>query len=157
MRLNHRRLRRSHQGQALVEFALVSVMMMIIIMGTVDLGRAMRVQIALSNAAREGARANTDRQCTTNTHVNSPQQRAIAGAPELSLTTSNVTVTYQNSAGTTIGSLVTVPGDRTVVTVSQTFTSVLPFISDIISGTGLSANMKSTVTMAVGAINATCT
>ncbi len=43
-------------GQSLVEFALSSVVLLLLVGGLVDIGRAIYVTEALSNAAREGAR-----------------------------------------------------------------------------------------------------
>ena len=44
------------QGQSLVEFALSSVVLLLLVGGLVDIGRAAYISEALSNAAREGAR-----------------------------------------------------------------------------------------------------
>jgi Flp pilus assembly protein TadG len=44
------------QGQSLVEFALSSVVLLLLVGGLVDIGRAIYITEALSNAAREGAR-----------------------------------------------------------------------------------------------------
>ena len=44
------------RGQSLVEFALSSVVLLLLVGGLVDIGRAIYVSEALSNAAREGAR-----------------------------------------------------------------------------------------------------
>jgi Flp pilus assembly protein TadG len=47
----------SHQGgQSLVEFAVSSVVLLLLVGGLVDIGRSIYVSEALSNAAREGAR-----------------------------------------------------------------------------------------------------
>ena len=43
------------KAQSLVEFGLVLPIMVLLIMGTIDLGRLFYVKIALSSAAREGA------------------------------------------------------------------------------------------------------
>ena len=46
-----------HQrGQSLVEFALSSVVLLLLVGGLVDIGRSIYITEALSNAAREGAR-----------------------------------------------------------------------------------------------------
>ncbi|GEM_PF-593627 len=45
------------QGQALAEFALILFVLMLLVMGIVDFGRAVYMQSVLANAAREGARA----------------------------------------------------------------------------------------------------
>ena len=44
------------RGQSLVEFALSSVVLLLLVGGLVDIGRAIFISEALSNAAREGAR-----------------------------------------------------------------------------------------------------
>lgn len=50
-------LRNDERGQALVEFALVVVLFLLLLGGLVDLGRTAGTYYALTNAAREGARA----------------------------------------------------------------------------------------------------
>jgi Flp pilus assembly protein TadG len=50
-------MRRSNQsGQSLVEFALSSVVLLLLVGGVVDIGRAIFITEGLANAAREGAR-----------------------------------------------------------------------------------------------------
>ena len=44
------------RGQSMVEFALSSVVLLLLVGGLVDIGRAVSVQEVLSSAAREGAR-----------------------------------------------------------------------------------------------------
>jgi Flp pilus assembly protein TadG len=46
----------NQRGQSLVEFALSSVILLLLVGGLVDIGRAIYFSEALSNAAREGAR-----------------------------------------------------------------------------------------------------
>ena len=48
--------RRRARGQALVEFALVMPIMMVLLMGIIELGRAWNMKQVLTDAAREGAR-----------------------------------------------------------------------------------------------------
>ncbi len=47
---------RSSRGQSLVEFALTLPLLMLILIGTLDLGRITASYVILANAAREGAR-----------------------------------------------------------------------------------------------------
>jgi len=47
---------RSEQGAAMVEFAIVAPLLFMLILGTIDFGRALFVYNNLTNAAREGAR-----------------------------------------------------------------------------------------------------
>jgi hypothetical protein len=51
-----RRLRASRRGQALVEFALVFPIAMLLLLAVFDVGRAVFAYNGLTNAAREGAR-----------------------------------------------------------------------------------------------------
>ncbi len=44
------------QGQALAEFAIILVVLMLLVLGIVDLSRAVYVRSVVANAAREGAR-----------------------------------------------------------------------------------------------------
>ena len=46
----------SQRGQSMVEFALSSVVLLLLVGGLVDIGRAIYITESLSNAAREGAR-----------------------------------------------------------------------------------------------------
>lgn len=48
---------RSERGAAAVEFAIILPVLLLVIAGIVDFGRAYFTQIELTNAAREGARA----------------------------------------------------------------------------------------------------
>ncbi len=46
-----------HRGVAAVEFAVVAPVLFLLILGMIDVGRALMVQNMLTNAARDGARA----------------------------------------------------------------------------------------------------
>jgi Flp pilus assembly protein TadG len=84
---------RALSGQAVVEFSLVSLTLLLIIFGTIDLGRAVFVRSMLTNAVREAARYGsiypTDGVGYPNTSniVAAAQRRS----PSMSLTTSNFT------------------------------------------------------------------
>ena len=49
-------MRRKSRGQAMVEFALLSTLMFLLIMGIFDFGRAIAIYINIAEAAHEGAR-----------------------------------------------------------------------------------------------------
>lgn len=51
-----RRLRRDERGQALVEFALVLPILLLLVLGIIDFGRAWNLHQTITDAAREGAR-----------------------------------------------------------------------------------------------------
>lgn len=54
--MRSRRLHHGERGQSLVEMAMVMPLLLLLALGTADLGLAFRTYIALTNAAREGAR-----------------------------------------------------------------------------------------------------
>jgi hypothetical protein len=65
------RRRRGQESQALIEFALVSPLLLLLIFGIIDIGRAIFYYDTLNHAAREGARAAVQASNTmpTNTSV----------------------------------------------------------------------------------------
>jgi Flp pilus assembly protein TadG len=63
-----RRLCYSRRGQAIVETALLLPLLMLLTMGSADLGRVFYYSIAVTNAAREAARQGTYYDPTTNTN-----------------------------------------------------------------------------------------
>jgi Flp pilus assembly protein TadG len=67
--------RRNERGASAVEFALVLPLLLLVIAGVVDFGRALFTQVILTNAAREGARAAIFTSTTPG-----PQARATAAA-----------------------------------------------------------------------------
>jgi Flp pilus assembly protein TadG len=93
---------RDQSGAALVEFALVATMLMMLIMGMIDFGRALYTKNSLTNAAREGGRfaavqtdvksREADIKNVVITHM-SP----FGGA---ALTAAQITVTYNEPSGT---------------------------------------------------------
>lgn len=58
-RRKEQRMRSERRGAALVEFALVAPIFLLLVVGSVEFGRAIMVQEALTNASREGARTGT--------------------------------------------------------------------------------------------------
>lgn len=57
MKSSHISSRSNHeQGASLVEFALVALLLILLLAGIVDLGRAFHSYIVITNASREGAR-----------------------------------------------------------------------------------------------------
>jgi TadE-like protein len=51
------RLFRRHAGQSMVEFAVLAPVFFLLLLGTIDLGRAVYIYNSISEAAREGTRA----------------------------------------------------------------------------------------------------
>lgn len=75
------RLRRSDEGQALVEFALVVPFLLVFLVGIVEFARAWNLHQVLTDAAREGARKAVVHDPTiTLDSVNNTVKKAIATA-----------------------------------------------------------------------------
>jgi Flp pilus assembly protein TadG len=75
--------RKSQESQALIEFALVSPVLLLLIFGIIDLGRAVFYYDTLNHAAREGARAavRASGSLPTNADVLTTVSQQLVGAP----------------------------------------------------------------------------
>ena len=56
LRNSNKRQKKNERGQAIVEFALVLPLLLILLFGVIDFGRALQTYITINNASREGAR-----------------------------------------------------------------------------------------------------
>jgi Flp pilus assembly protein TadG len=119
-----------HRGQALVEFALVIPVLLLIFMGILDFGRAIYAYNTLSNAAREGARvAIVDQTVTGGIPVGA--QRAADQSTGLGVNPStDVDVTYTTPAGTACPAHSL--GCTATVDVRYQFRALTPIISSIV-------------------------
>ena len=107
-----RRPRGTDRGAAAVEFALLLPVLLLLLFGIIDFGRALNAQITLTQAAREGARLAALGQ--SNSAVVSRAQSAATGL-------SNVSVTVSSSCPSGAGT-----GVDAVVQTSYTFSFVTP-------------------------------
>jgi Flp pilus assembly protein TadG len=99
-----RRLRREERGQALVEFALILPILLIMVLGIIDFGRAWNLQQTITQAAREAARAAAvdNQEVTTQAQVDSVAAATIA-ASSFDPALATVTVTgLKAGIGTTV-------------------------------------------------------
>jgi hypothetical protein len=78
-----KRTRRGQSSQALIEFALVSPVLLLLLFGTIDIGRAIFYYDTLNHAAREGARTAIKAPFTlpTNASVLATVTTQLIGAP----------------------------------------------------------------------------
>jgi Flp pilus assembly protein TadG len=92
---------RGQRGQSLVEFALSSVILLLLVGGLVDLGRAIYVTEILSSAAREGARHGAwyDAPHLNNPYLNDAQIQAAVDQQLLAASMSRSVL--KNPGGTT--------------------------------------------------------
>jgi Flp pilus assembly protein TadG len=123
------KIRQDERGAAAVEFALVAPLLLLMVLGIAEFGRAYHVQATLSQAAREGVRVMALQ--------NDPAGAVAAtkaAAPTLSLTDSQISVSPTNcvASGTTPAATATV-----IVTYPLAFTSKLFGSGVTLSGRGV--------------------
>jgi Flp pilus assembly protein TadG len=101
----------ARSGQAIVEFALASLIFLMIVFGTIDFGRAIFISGELHNAAREGARyGKINPSDTANI-----RQRVLDHATGSGLTAANIGVSCTGACKS---------GDTLTVTTTVQFTAV---------------------------------
>ena len=139
-------MRRYRKGAAVVEFALVAPVFTLIVLGGIEMGRALRVQAALDNAVREGCRGFA---ASTATLASGWQAGTAAYAKYLvtdSLTNANLGINTANVTVTTVGpSTVTISGlslTQVTVTASLPYSSVAYFSPFLMKGINLSATVS---------------
>lgn len=138
--------RRTGSGQSLVEFALVFPIIVLLVMGFMEIGRAVFAYNTIANAARQGARVAAVNQladvteCDESRPIEDPYEPhwslrgcAILAGKTIGLTTSNVAISYVAPPGTTLDCDPTLHiGCIAAVTVSYHFTLTTPFVSTLI-------------------------
>jgi Flp pilus assembly protein TadG len=100
------------RGSVAVEFALVLPVLLLIVFGIIDFGRALNAQIELTGAARDGARL-----AALGYSSAAVQAEVAAAAPDLSGITTTVEASCSPDAG---------PADNAQVDVSDPFTFITP-------------------------------
>src|SRR3989441_2836776 len=143
-------LLRRHSGQSMVEFAVLAPIFFLLLLGTIDLGRAVYIYNTISDAAREGTRAAIpfDTPLPSNATVVAAVQSklgggfALAADPRLpGCTTTPTTPTQPNNGHIWYGPGIGTPG-RGEATVNISFL-VQPWVPDARAparnGDGLSA------------------
>ena len=116
------------RGATAVEFALLLPLLLLIVFGIIDFGRALNAQVTLTQAAREGARLASLAGATQTT----VQSRAVTAATGLGLAASNVTVVHLCVSGDGAA------GYNGVVQVSLPFSFITPVgaIAGMFGGSG---------------------
>ncbi|MEK6709809.1 MAG: TadE/TadG family type IV pilus assembly protein [Nitrospinota bacterium] len=99
---------RGRRGQAMVEFALILPILILLIMGVLDFARAFNVVQVVTNAAREGARSGiipTNTSATVTATVNT----YLASAGQTGCTTTGANLGSAGAAGDSVTVTVTCP------------------------------------------------
>ena len=134
---------RSARGQSFVEFALLLPVMLVLVLGTVDLGRAYFSSVALENAVKEGAffGAREPECATTTAACADPHNVESRVEVELNGLTLQSFVAKCFAPGTTVFTGAGKPladcddGDLYYVSSKTPFTLVTPLISSLVGGT----------------------
>lgn len=134
---------RRKRGQALVEFALILPIFLLILLAVFDLGRAVFAYNSVTNAAREGARLAIVNQTTASITAKATSSASIAetAAP-------NVTVGFYESgpAVNPTSNAVCAPrniGCMAVVTFETTYRPITPIISQFLFSSGVTLRATS--------------
>jgi len=117
----------SDRGSVVVEFALVVPVLLLIVFGIIDFGRALNAQIVLTGAAGDAVRL-----AALGYPDAAIQARVAAAAPDLSGVTATVVANCPPGAG---------PSANAQVNVSYTFSFITPIgaIAGLLGGSGLGA------------------
>jgi Flp pilus assembly protein TadG len=123
--------RRRTRGQALVEFALVIPIFMLVLCGILDFGFMLFTRMSVINAARDGARAAivlTDKSQVP-AIVGSQAQGSASGGGLGTVTVSETCVAYKSSPSCNFStSTGAKSGDAVLVTVSYPYQSFFPLL-----------------------------
>jgi Flp pilus assembly protein TadG len=150
-----KRLLHRHSGQSMVEFAILAPIFFLLLLGTIDLGRAIYIYNTISDAAREGARAAIpfDTPLPTNANVIGAVQSKLGGGFTLSTDpclasppcATPTTPTTPNSGYIWYSSGIGTPGRGSVtVKISFLFQPWVPVVRDA-AGNGLVISAESTM------------
>lgn len=139
---------RSGDGQALVEFALVLPLLLLLVFGIVDAGRLIFAYNTVANSARNGARVAIVNQSTSGTETCDtilatayPTGCSISSGITLGIKPSDVVVSYRNPTDTAPCTPVSI-GCIAVVKVTGTFRPLTPVIGQLIGSVPLTSTSK---------------
>lgn len=152
---HHDRTRRS-RGQSVAEFAVVLPIMLLILAGAIDLGRAFYAYVAVENAAKEGALYGSRHPLCGSASPTCPDPLNVRWiveneAANLKDRSGASQLTTKAACRTSAGTLVQpindcVNGDIYVVQVSHSFKLVTPILGDVVgSSLTLGASSEATV------------
>lgn len=127
------------RGQGLVEFALVLPIFLILVLGIVDFGWALKSYITITNAAREGARYGVT--CHTNAQIQAQVVDYSSGLNP-ALTASNVTFPTANPCASGTGT----PGAEVKVKVTYDYNFITP-LGSFVTALGGGLTLSSTTSM----------
>jgi Flp pilus assembly protein TadG len=144
--------RRRGRGQALVEFALVIPIFLLLLMAVFDLGRAVFAYNSVTNAAREGARLAIVNQTPSliTTRVLAQTSLGGTGSPTVTVSFRKNTPNSDFATNPVCNAYPSTSMDLdcvAIVTYRTTYRPITPLISNILFGSGV--NLTATTTLNV--------
>lgn len=130
--------RGGERGTAVLELALVLPLLVLLVFGTLDVGRAIYIKNALANAARDGARfASVDPTNSACIQTVAAQRSSLAnlGAADVTITRGSVDL-----------------GQPITVAVQSTYTPITPLVGSLIGSSSLT--LRSSATMEIRSVPA---
>ncbi len=130
--------RGGERGTAVLELALVLPLLVLLVFGTLDVGRAIYIKNALANAARDGARfASVDPTNSACIQTVAAQRSSLAnlGAADVTITRGSVDL-----------------GQPITVAVQSTYTPITPLVGSLIGSSALT--LRSSATMEIRSVPA---
>jgi Flp pilus assembly protein TadG len=124
--------RERSRGQALVEFALVLPVFVMLILGLLDFGRVMYIQHTLAEAAREATRVGIASPATSSAKYTAMRNQALSYAPGAGITSASIVGLNCNDCFYPDG---TDSGDRVVVIINTNVSLMTPILSQFMKGT----------------------
>ncbi len=149
MNVFHRRAHGTKRGQALVEFALVLPIFILVLVAIFDLGRAVFAYNTLTNAAREGARIAIVNQYKPSIIARAKQQTAIVELNDPSVQVDFYQVNADGTVNTTIPCALSqiAVGCMATVSFEATYQPITPLIGNIVFKNGVTFTATSTLSV----------
>jgi Flp pilus assembly protein TadG len=147
MNIFHRRASGTRRGQALVEFALVLPIFILVLVAIVDLGRAVFAYNTLTNAAREGARMAIVNQYKPSIIARAKLQTAIVELSDPSVQVDFYQVNVDGTPNTTSQCALIAVGCLAVVSFEATYQPITPLIGNIVFKNGVTLTARSVLSV----------
>jgi len=148
---------RRGRGQALVEFALVIPIFLLIVVALFDLGTAVFAYNSLTNAAREGARMAIVNQDVPTIVSRAKSQSAIVELDDPSVSVHFYQVAADGKPDLSDPCNLVAVGCLAVVSFEATYHPITPIIGRIVFGTGITFAAKAVLSVEYRCPNATFT
>ena len=147
----------SQRGQALVEFALIIPVFLLIVVALFDLGTAVFAYNSLTNAAREGARMAIVNQDVPTIVARAKAQSAIVELDDPSVSVLFWQVAADGKPDLSDPCALVAVGCLAVVSFEATYHPITPIIGRIVFGSGVTFTAKSVLSVEYRCPNATFT